>query len=150
MAEPLFWMWYDDNPKLASAKKVEEAVSVYTERFRVRPNLLLINTDEVLEYPGMNVRGVSTIARNNYWLAYEKPDDNHEINHEIAEGSESHEREGAKATKRATARANRKAMAAVSTVMAAEVPAAPTPDIQSLETTKVRRTASTRKRASAA
>jgi hypothetical protein len=122
MAEPLFLMWYDDNPKIASAKKIEAAIDVYTERFRVRPNLLWINTDEVLDYPGMQVRGMSTIARNNYWVGYERPDQKHGS----TEGRESHGTEGTEV------------VAGVNAVLPQGAPP------------KVRRPASPRKRASAA
>lgn len=72
MARPLFLMWYDDNAKLASIKKIEAAIAAYAERFRVQPNLVLISEGEPIDYPGVEIRRVMTIAPNNYWVGFER------------------------------------------------------------------------------
>lgn len=65
-------MWYDDNAKLASIKKIEAAIAAYAERFRVQPNLVLISEGEPIDYPGVEIRRVMTIAPNNYWVGFER------------------------------------------------------------------------------
>jgi hypothetical protein len=69
---PPFLMWYDDNPKLPLAKKIEEAIEAYTHRWpNVRPTLVLVNEEEVTEYSGVQVRGVTTVRRNTIWVGQE-------------------------------------------------------------------------------
>jgi hypothetical protein len=63
--------WYDDNPKHTTAQKIAEACQAYTERFGVRPNLVLVNRDELCEVAGITVRSEGYIRRNNYWVARE-------------------------------------------------------------------------------
>ncbi len=73
MASTRFLMWYDDNPKLSVAKKIEEAIAAYTDRFRgIEPNVVLVNEEEVVEHNGVQVRGVAHIRRNNYWVGREE------------------------------------------------------------------------------
>lgn len=73
---PPFLMWYDDNPKLSVARKIEDAIEAYAERFRgVRPTLVLVNEEEVTEFAGVAVRGVTTVRRHTYWVGQEdRPD----------------------------------------------------------------------------
>jgi hypothetical protein len=68
---PPFLMWYDDNPKLAVAKKIEDAIEAYSYRFRVKPTLVLMNTEELTQVAGVAVRGVQTVRRNTYWVGQE-------------------------------------------------------------------------------
>jgi len=69
---PPFLMWYDDNPKLSVVKKIEEAIAAYSYRWPgVRPTLVLVNEAELTEYAGVQVRGVNTVRRNNYWIGQE-------------------------------------------------------------------------------
>jgi hypothetical protein len=69
---PPFLMWYDDNPKLSVARKIEDAIAAYSDRFRgVKPTLVLMNEEEVTQVAGMVVRGVNTVRRNTYWVGQE-------------------------------------------------------------------------------
>lgn len=69
---PPFLMWYDDNPKLSVARKIEDAIAAYSDRFRgVRPTLVLMNEEEVTQVAGVVVRGVNTVRRNTYWVGQE-------------------------------------------------------------------------------
>lgn len=73
MAKPRFLMWYDDNPKIPIIRKIDDAIAAYTHRFRgVTPNLVLVNEEEVVEYGGVEVRGVTTVRRNNFWVGLEE------------------------------------------------------------------------------
>lgn len=68
----LFLMWYDDNPKLPVARKIEDAIGVYRSRFSgVAPTLVLVNEEEVTEVAGVEVRGVTTVRRNMIWVGRE-------------------------------------------------------------------------------
>lgn len=69
---PPFLMWYDDNPKLSVARKIEDAIAAYSDRFRgVKPTLVLMNEEEVTQVAGIVVRGVNTVRRNTYWVGQE-------------------------------------------------------------------------------
>ena len=39
-----FFVWYDDTPKKLAGDKLREAIAAYTERFNIRPTLVLANT----------------------------------------------------------------------------------------------------------
>jgi hypothetical protein len=68
----LFLMWYDDNPKLPVAQKIEDAIGVYRNRFNgVAPTLVLVNEEDVIEVAGVEVRGVTTVRRNMVWVGRE-------------------------------------------------------------------------------
>jgi hypothetical protein len=68
----LFLMWYDDNPKLPVAQKIEDAIGVYRSRFSgVAPTLVLVNEEDVTEVVGVEVRGVTTVRRNTVWVGRE-------------------------------------------------------------------------------
>lgn len=69
---PPFLMWYDDNPKLSVAHKIEEAIEAYADRLGVRPTLVLVNEAELTEHPGVAVRAVTTVRRNTYWVGQEE------------------------------------------------------------------------------
>jgi len=64
----LFLMWYDDNPKLTVAMKIEDAIGAYRNRFRTVPTLVLVNEEDVIEVEGVQVRGVTTVRRNTVWV----------------------------------------------------------------------------------
>lgn len=73
MADTIFLMWYDDNPKLPINTKIEAAIAAYRKRFGgVAPNLVLVNDAEIIEYVGIRVRSTTTIGRNNYWVGLEQ------------------------------------------------------------------------------
>lgn len=70
---PPFLMWYDDNPKLSVTQKIEAAIHAYCTRFRgTRPTLVLVNEEEVTEFAGVQVRGVTTVRRYNYWVGQDE------------------------------------------------------------------------------
>ncbi|MCS6881778.1 MAG: hypothetical protein RMK84_07600 [Oscillochloridaceae bacterium] len=66
---PPFLVWYDDNPKLSIARKIEEAIAAYRRRFNgVRPTLILVNEEELTDVAGVQVRSAPTVRRNTYWV----------------------------------------------------------------------------------
>lgn len=75
MAAPRFLMWYDDNPKLATKHKIAAAIEAYIQRFDgLQPNLVLVNEAELVQHDGVEVRGVTTVRRNNVWVGFAEPE----------------------------------------------------------------------------
>jgi len=67
--------WWDDNPKKASSVKITEAIDAYMDRFRTRPNVVLVNEADsnAGEFSGVNIRVESYIRKNNFWVGFEEP-----------------------------------------------------------------------------
>ena len=63
--------WFDDNPKKTAAIKIEEAIHAYVDRFKVRPNVVLVNEADRAEIKGVLVRSEGYIRRNNFWVGWE-------------------------------------------------------------------------------
>ena len=47
--------WFDDNPKKTTTLKIEEAIYAYVERFKTRPNVVLVNEADRAEIKGGEV-----------------------------------------------------------------------------------------------
>jgi hypothetical protein len=74
-----FLMWYDDNPKLTVAKKIEDAIGAYRHRWpSSTPTLVLVNEEEVTDVAGVEVRGVTTVRRNTVWVGLDQQRLDHE------------------------------------------------------------------------
>jgi hypothetical protein len=68
-------MWYDDNPKVSVGTKIAAAVAAYRARFRgAAPNLVLMSDQELSSIDALDieVRGVSTIHRNTFWVGQQE------------------------------------------------------------------------------
>jgi len=63
--------WFDDNPKKSTSLKIEEAIRAYVDRFKVRPNVVLVNEADCAEIKGVLVRSEGYIRRNNFWVGWE-------------------------------------------------------------------------------
>ncbi len=65
--------WLDDSPRRTPAQKLDAAVAAYTERFKVQPNIILVNPEEPLPaaYP-ITIRRETYIRRANFWLGWEE------------------------------------------------------------------------------
>ena len=72
MAGPAYLMWYDDNPKVAVITKIEAAVDAYTRRFKITPNVVLVNEEDVIDHQVIRVHGVDFVRRNNFWVGYQR------------------------------------------------------------------------------
>lgn len=81
MANTRYLMWFDDNPKIPARQKINEAIAAYQRRFKTRPNVVLVSEGdngvlndptETVEHDGVQVRGVSFVRRNNFWVGLEK------------------------------------------------------------------------------
>ncbi len=73
--QPLFLMWYDDNPKIAVGTKIAAAIAAYSTRFRgAVPNLVLMNDQELSSAGALDieVRGVTTVHRNTFWIGLQE------------------------------------------------------------------------------
>ena len=67
----MYLLWYDDNTKKASKLKIEEAIDAYTDRFKTKPNVVLVNEADRADVQGMLVRSEGYIRRNNFWIGWE-------------------------------------------------------------------------------
>lgn len=67
----MYLFWYDDSAKKATTLKIEEAIAAYTNRFKTRPNVVLVNEADRTEIKGMLVRSEGYIRRNNFWVGWE-------------------------------------------------------------------------------
>ncbi|HMO56036.1 MAG TPA: hypothetical protein PKC19_01670 [Roseiflexaceae bacterium] len=65
-------MWFDDSTKKATDAKIEEAIAAYMKHFKSRPNVVLVNIADRVEYPGMRVRCESYVRPNNFWVGWEE------------------------------------------------------------------------------
>jgi len=71
----LFFVWYDDTPKKPVIEKIREAMAAYTERFKVRPSLLLVNETDYVGLTDLLVRSERTVQPNTFWLGHEDDSD---------------------------------------------------------------------------
>ena len=69
--EDVYLLWYDDNTKKAPRIKIEEAIGAYTDRFKSKPNVVLVNEADRADIQGMLVRSEGYIRRNNFWVGWE-------------------------------------------------------------------------------
>lgn len=67
----MYYGWFDDNPKMTAADKIQDAIDAYVRRFHKRPNVVLVNEIDVAEIQGMAVRAENFMRRNNFWVGYE-------------------------------------------------------------------------------
>ena len=63
--------WFDDNPKKPTTLKIEEAIDAYVDRFKTRPNIVLVNEADRADIQGVRVRAEGYIRRNNFWVGWE-------------------------------------------------------------------------------
>lgn len=64
--------WFDDSRKKSAALKIEEAIAAYVDRYKTRPNVVLVNEADMCEVRGVLVRRESYIRRNNFWVGFEE------------------------------------------------------------------------------
>ena len=67
----MYLFWYDDSTKKTTALKIQEAIAAYTNRFKSRPNVVLVNEADRAEIKGVQVRSEGYIRRNNFWVGWE-------------------------------------------------------------------------------
>ncbi len=81
MAQPFYLMWYDDNPKMPTANKINEAIHAYIRRFKTQPNVVLVNENDnhslaqktdTPQPEGILLREESYIRRNHFWVGVER------------------------------------------------------------------------------
>jgi hypothetical protein len=63
-----FFVWLDDSAKTTGTEKIQAAIAAYVERFKVHPNLVLVNPGEVIEMQGITVQTAPTVQPNTFWL----------------------------------------------------------------------------------
>ena len=67
----MYLLWYDDSARKAAQLKIEEAIRAYTDRFKTKPNVVLVNEADRAEIKGILVRSEGFIRRNNFWVGWE-------------------------------------------------------------------------------
>ena len=70
-----FFVWYDDTPKKLAGDKLREAIAAYTERFNIRPTLVLANAADQVETTNLTVRYERTVQPNTFWLGLDDQGD---------------------------------------------------------------------------
>lgn len=68
----MFLGWYDDTPKKSVAEKIEEAVERFVAKFGEKPNVCLVNADNVVTIDGIEVRSAPYIRPNHFWVGHEE------------------------------------------------------------------------------
>jgi hypothetical protein len=70
-------MWFDDDPKIAVAYKIEDAIAAFKRRFKTKPNVVLVSkTDSIalkthveqVGQSGVRVQESTYVRRNNFWV----------------------------------------------------------------------------------
>lgn len=76
-------LWFDDDPKLALADKIEKAVAYYRQKYRREPNLCLIHptllenvksgTEETVSknIEGLIIRPYRPVLPGHFWIGIE-------------------------------------------------------------------------------
>lgn len=67
----VFFVWYDDTPKKPVVDKIQEAIAAYMERFKIRPDLVLVNAIDHTEMAEVLVRSERTVQPNTFWVGRE-------------------------------------------------------------------------------
>ncbi len=66
---------FDDTPKKATSTKINEGIAAYVERYKTRPDVVLVNERDLVEVKGVAVRVPSAaeghVARNMFWIGVE-------------------------------------------------------------------------------
>lgn len=64
-------LWYDKDPKIPFAQKVEEAAERYREKYGVEPNTCYVNPTTLpagVVVPGFELRVWATIRPDHFWI----------------------------------------------------------------------------------
>jgi hypothetical protein len=67
-------MWYDDTPDKTATEKIHAAIAAYVARFRVNPELVLVNAIDFVEVAGWHVFRDLRVRPNNFWVGSEGND----------------------------------------------------------------------------
>ena len=67
----MYLLWQDLDLKKPQATKAAEAIQAYIGRFHTKPNVVLMNAEELIEVKGVQTRAESYIRRNILWIGWE-------------------------------------------------------------------------------
>jgi hypothetical protein len=70
----LYTWWYDADKTHSLQHRIQEAIAVYAGRFGQQPNTVLVSEDEDISsvsIPGVVIRKLQRIGKNNYWAGRE-------------------------------------------------------------------------------
>lgn len=68
----MYLMWFDDSARKPTELKIEEAVAAYVKHFKARPNVVLVNSAEVINLPSVRVRSTDYVRPHNFWVGREE------------------------------------------------------------------------------
>jgi hypothetical protein len=60
--------WYDPDKKKTAAAKLSEAAARYREKWGRKPRVALVNANDVVTFPGIEVRVVAHVAPNTFFV----------------------------------------------------------------------------------
>ena len=60
--------WFDPDKKKPSARKLEEAIERYHEKWGRKPRVALVNANDAVELPGIKVRVAAHVAPNTFFV----------------------------------------------------------------------------------
>jgi hypothetical protein len=63
--------WFDDTKGKPMSEKIADAAERYRQKIGQEPTVALVNTGSVIEYEGLEVRGVDYVRPNNVWVGGE-------------------------------------------------------------------------------
>ncbi len=69
----MFLGWFDDDRKKTAKTKIEEAIERYVAKFGENPNLCLLNQADMTNYDGLEVKVVSYVRPNHFWVGRAEP-----------------------------------------------------------------------------
>ncbi len=72
--QPGYLLWYDDDPKIPTSQKIEEALEAYvkSKRWQKQPNVVLVNELDLVSLEDVTVRSSAHIRRNHFWIGREE------------------------------------------------------------------------------
>jgi len=68
----MFLGWYDDTPKKSVAEKIEEAVERFVAKFGEKPDVCLVNADNIVSIEGIEVKAAPYVRPNHFWIGREE------------------------------------------------------------------------------
>lgn len=67
-----YLLWFDDNKHRSVEEKIAAACDAYQTRFRVRPNVVLVNNAERVRMPGIMVCSEEYVQPHHFWVGREE------------------------------------------------------------------------------
>lgn len=69
-----FFCWFNDDKRMSLAQKISQAIAAYTERYDIRPNIVLTcpaDAAQLSRLEGAVIQGRQHIRPGYYWIAWD-------------------------------------------------------------------------------